>query len=179
MKKLPSADVLPRLIKLDEASGRLFWRERSSDLFSAGKQTADHNCAIWNGRYADKEAFLAIDSVGYRTGSIFDVKVRAHRVVWAITNGEWPTSPIDHRNRNKLDNRPSNLALSNHSLNAFNTGLREDNSSGQKGVTWHKGVGKWMAQITARGQHHYLGVFESVDDAVSARKAAEARLQQR
>jgi hypothetical protein len=39
------------------------------------------------------------------------------------------------------------------------------NSSGFKGVTFDKDLGKWKAQIEHHGKHEYLGVF--VDPAVA------------
>lgn len=42
---------------------------------------------------------------------------------------------IDHINRNTLDNRKSNLRCVRHNDNLCNTGLRSDNTSGEKGIT--------------------------------------------
>ncbi len=49
---------------------------------------------------------------------------------------------------------------------------RSDNTSGQTGVTLKKG--KWCATISFRGYRYRLGVYERLEDAVAARKRAEA-----
>ena len=46
-------------------------------------------------------------------------------------------------------------------------------SSGARGVVWLKNAKKWRAMLTFRGEHHYLGIFNTFDEAVEARRAAE------
>lgn len=46
-------------------------------------------------------------------------------------------------------------------------------SSGARGVVWLKNAKKWRAMLTFRGEHHYLGIFNTFDEAVEARKNAE------
>jgi len=72
---------------------------------------------------------------------------------------------IDHINGNRLDNRIENLRSVNTMQNTYNGRLRSTNTSGAKGVVWHKGARKWMAQIGANGKHYYLGLFASLTEA--------------
>ena len=46
------------------------------------------------------------------------------------------------------------------------------NSSGYNGV-YHSGRGKWRAQIGFKGKMYYLGSFDSIQDAIDARKEGE------
>jgi hypothetical protein len=170
-KHLPKVDVVSKLIFADFETGSLTWLPRTTDFFKDGKQTPEHNCAIWNGRYAHKKALTSIDSNGYQHGSLFGIKVRAHTVIWALHSGEWPSDLVDHINQDRLDNRICNLRIANKSINSMNSKIRSDNTSGYRGVTWHSNVKKWMAQVTKNGKHHYLGVFANLEDAVSARRA--------
>ena len=52
--------------------------------------------------------------------------------------------------------------------------VRSNNSSGVTGVEWRKRDRRWRASICFKGQRQYLGMFERFDDAVAARKNAEA-----
>lgn len=52
---------------------------------------------------------------------------------------------------------------------------RKGNTSGVRGVSWHKGEKKWQARITFRGQTISLGYFEKLGDAAQARKNAEEK----
>lgn len=67
----------------------------------------------------------------------------------------------DHKNRNTLDNRRRNLRLSNMQQNQANKPRNADNTSGYKGVFYHKLRGKWMAQIVAGGKQQYLGIYST------------------
>lgn len=49
-----------------------------------------------------------------------------------------------------------------------------NNTSGIRGVYWMKG--KWSAKIVFQKKQYHLGSFDSIDDAVSARKEAESLL---
>ena len=53
--------------------------------------------------------------------------------------------------------------------------VRKNNTSGVPGVEWHARKQRWRATICFKGKRHYLGVYTRFDDAVKARKDAEAR----
>lgn len=92
----------------------------------------------------------------------------AHRVAWLIVNGEWPKSELDHINGNRLDNRICNLREATPHQNQANKGMRSDNTSGVKGVTWDKSRGKWMAAISFYGRHVFLGRYSTINAAEKA-----------
>lgn len=50
-----------------------------------------------------------------------------------------------------------------------------DKKSGHVGVAWHKGHQKWIAYITISGKQKYLGTFDKIEDAISARENAESK----
>lgn len=98
----------------------------------------------------------------------------AHRLAWLYMTGGWPPKQIDHINGNKLDNRWNNLRLADPSQNNANCPARARNTSGFKGVTWHKRNRRWQAQIRVRGKPIYLGQFDKIEDAAQAySRAAE------
>jgi len=75
---------------------------------------------------------------------------------------------VDHINRNCLDNRKVNLRIAAPSINGYNCRMHRDNSSGYRGVFWHKKSRKWMAQFLYHGEHIYCGSFNNLLDAVFA-----------
>lgn len=57
----------------------------------------------------------------------------------------------------------------------INQGMLSNNTSGVKGVYWHKSREKWMALITVSKRRIYLGSFKDKEDAIKARKNAELK----
>lgn len=109
----------------------------------------------------------------------------AHKIAWLIHYGEWLSYPefeIDHDNRNRSDNRISNLRKVTKSQNQRNAGMRVSNTSGVHGVNWKPkynktpGDGRWVARIWNGPKHVYLGSFKTLYEASIARKAAERAL---
>ena len=111
-----------------------------------------------------KNGYLSVGSKG--------VKAYAHRIVWFMHNGEIPSGfDIDHINHNRLDNRIENLRLASRSENLKNKGVVLS-SSGEMGVYWSKAAGKWEASLQVDGRKVYLGLFDTVELAKSARTEA-------
>jgi hypothetical protein len=100
-------------------------------------------------------------------------KYFAHRLIWLLINGEWPSGQIDHIDGNGLNNRVENLRDVSQSENLKNSRAHLNNSSGETGVFWHKRWEKWRAQIRANGKANHLGYFQSVDEAADAYKSAK------
>lgn len=71
----------------------------------------------------------------------------------------WPF--VDHINGNGLDNRRCNLRPADKTTNGQNRTRTCANTSGYKGVTWHKQGRKWAAQLQATGRRIHLGLFDS------------------
>lgn len=84
---------------------------------------------------------------GYREISIKGKKYYAHRLAWLYMTGSWPKEHIDHINGNPSDNRFCNLREATRSQNMHNQGVCSNNTSGYKGVCWHKSNQKWEACI--------------------------------
>jgi hypothetical protein len=94
------------------------------------------------------------------------------RVVWAMHYGEDAPGLIDHWNRDSTDDRIDNLRIATSSQNNANSTIRSDNSSGFKGVSWHKANKKWVAGIRVNGVRTYLGSFTDPEIAHAACVAA-------
>jgi hypothetical protein len=113
---------------------------------------------------------------GYRQIKIDGRVYLAHRLAWMYMYGDWPSSILDHVNRNRTDNRLINLRLSNLYLNRQNVDLQRNNTSGVRGVTWNTALQKWHARISSGGRRHHLGWFDSFESAKRARENAEINL---
>lgn len=168
-KTLPSKEELEKLLRYEPKTGLLFWRKRTEDLFITGGHTASHTCAKWNGRFAGQEALVKMGH-GYRCGRLNRDYVMAHRVIWKLMTGSDPIQ-VDHIDGDRSNNRWTNLRNVTASENRRNTARRSDNTSGVVGVFWNKQTKKWSANIVLKTVH--LGSFNSFDEAVAARKAAE------
>jgi len=74
----------------------------------------------------------------------------------------------DHIDMNGLNNQRKNLRVATKGQNEANQIKYRNNTSGFKGVSWHKGTEKWEAKIMVNSQSKYLGLFNSRIDAAHA-----------
>lgn len=179
------SDITPQLCRqllcYEAATGKLYWRDRPSSMYSdsrchGGVRTAAWAASAWNARHAGKEAFTALNEDGYRVGTILGVMVRAHRVAWAVYHGAWPPEQIDHVNGDRGDNRLLNLRAVPNCLNHRNEGRPKNNTSGVTGVHWCKQTRRWRATIKVNYRNRCLGRFDTLEEAAEAREKAKAAL---
>jgi hypothetical protein len=159
--------ILRQILRYDPDTGKLFWRHRSSGFF-----LAHGTCASWNSKFAGREAFTYTTRHGYKQGAVFNRLYLAHRVIWAIQTGEWPTGEIDHADCNGCNNSWANLRKATRCENISNTRRRADNTSGVKGVNWDAARGKWKARINTERREVSLGRFDSLEAAAAAVREA-------
>lgn len=91
----------------------------------------------------------------------------AHRLAWLYITGEWPKDRIDHKNKIRSDNRWSNIRSASNGQNSANCKVRRTNFLGVKGVRLHE-CGKYTARICKNGKSYYLGLFDTIEQAVEA-----------
>lgn len=76
---------------------------------------------------------------------------------------------VDHISHNTLNNSKNNLRICDHSENNFNRLASNPNSkTAIRGITFNKKNAKYKAQFTFRGEHHFLGYFDKLEDAQDA-----------
>lgn len=163
-------EYLRECLAYDKASGELTWLSRPREHFATEPASR-----IWNTKFAGSKALTATHGSGYRHGTINNRRYLAHRVIWSIVYGEWPTEDIDHINGNRADNRIENLRAVSRAENLRNMKLYNNNTTGVMGVYWHKNTGKWRSLIKVNGKSIHLGLFESIEDAAAARAEAEKK----
>lgn len=98
--------------------------------------------------------------------------IKMHRLVMGVDNSN---IHIDHVNHITFDNRKINLRPCGAAENNWNVGKRIDNKSGYPGVCWHKRDSCWEAYIQVHKKPLYLGRFDSLEEAIRARKDAEEK----
>lgn len=162
-------ELLRQLLRYEPETGKLFWKPRTPDMFQEGAKSQAHQCAAWNAKWADKQTFLHSNNRGYIAANIMGFGFLAHRVAWAISHGRWPIGEIDHVNRDRADNRISNLRDVNHAENCSNSGPMKRSKSGHRGVHFCPKRNKWIAQLVVNGTHHWLGAHETKQQAIDAR----------
>lgn len=86
-----------------------------------------------------------------------------------------PGLEIDHIDGNGLNNSRSNLRIVTHAQNAMNRTISKNNTSGFKGVSWHRVAKKWRSSIGFMGKSIIIGMFDSRIDAANAYKQAEIK----
>lgn len=140
------------------------------DLRDALHYSPDTGIFVWktsrHGRCQKGMTAGKLNGHGYRQIGFEKKNFMAHRLAWAFEYGEWPNGDVDHINRDKDDNRITNLRLATQSQNNANQGMYCTNTSGFKGVTRLRYA--WQAQIQVNGKNHYLGSFRSKEDAARA-----------
>lgn len=171
-----ACEVLQNLLEYNPETGKLFWIARPVSMFGSSKYgSAEAVARTWNSQNAGKEAFTSTTCFGYRQGCILGRRKEAHRVIWALHYGEWPTGEIDHVNGVRDDNRIANLRHVSRAGNQRNKKRQANNTSGAPGIYFDKPTKSWRAQITVNRVRMHIGLYATFDEAVAARKAAEAR----
>ncbi len=109
---------------------------------------------------------------GYFQIGILGRRYPLQRIIYLHVTGYWPRNLIDHINGNRTDNRWCNLRDATHSQNGANSRVLANNTSGFKGVFFHRG--KWVAAIKQKDRRVHIGCFDTREGAAAA-YAAKAR----
>jgi len=146
-------DLLNELFLYDE--GKLYWKVRKAYHTKIGSEAG------------------SINNQGYRLIEINGKNYSVQKLVMLIHNIAVPKEmEIDHINQNRLDNRIENLRIVSRQENMKNKKKYKNNTTGYSGVTFRKG--RYEVRISVKGNRIHLGVFKDFDDAVEAKKLAEA-----
>ena len=77
---------------------------------------------------------------------------------------------VDHIDNTRTNNNINNLRWATFQENNFNSCLASNNTSGFKGISFHKRDKKWEAKIRVNGKKYHLGNFDNIEEAIKARQ---------
>ena len=133
----------------------------------AARTRREGDCTVWTGN---------LSRAGY--GSlVYRGRVQpAHRVAWKIAHGDIPKGvEIDHKCHNRACVKLEHLREATRTQNMWNlSGAQSGSKTGVRGV-YETRYGRFMAKVTHLGVTHYLGTFETLEEAknVVSKKRAE------
>jgi hypothetical protein len=116
-----------------------------------------------------------IDTNGYKIVGLQIGKTRKwyrlHRII-ALAFIPNPDNKlcVDHVDNDRTNNNVSNLRWVTNQQNDFNRQISSNNTSGVKGVTWHKQKQKWQAQMKINGKSIHIGHYKTLEEAKQARQ---------
>jgi hypothetical protein len=145
----PTADDVRRVLDYDANTGIFTWRHRRP-------------ASNFNARFAGKQAGSMYGRAGEQYRRIEwngGKRYFASHLAWLLVVGEWPRNQLDHINLDKDDNRIANLRAATPSQNMCNRPIFKNNTSGAKGVYYHKRDGRWYASIRVNNKSIHLGSF--------------------
>lgn len=146
---------LREILDYDSETGVFTWKVATAHRVKVGQQAGSP------------------DSNGYITIRIDGKLYYAHRLAWFYVHGVWPTKHLGHENQIKHHNWIKNLRDSTPAQNLQNRGKQRNNTSGFKGVSFHKQCNKWVARIKIGKMYVHLGLFPTPELASAAYIAAQ------
>jgi len=148
------------LLHYNPETGEFTWLERKPSDFKA-----NWICYAWNARFSGKPAGTV--NHGYISIWIDGKGRQAHRLAFLFMTGSVPPM-VDHRDRVKTNNAWDNLRCASMKHNRANTNVRRGNTSGFKGVSFHRREGKYRARIGISGTVRQIGNFDCPREAAKA-----------
>ena len=158
MKPTFTLERLKQLLHYDPLTGHFTWLVRRNQNSAPGKRAG------------------VVGANGYTYVCLDQRKYLAHRLALFYANGEWPAKLLDHKHGDK-GAALSRLRPADKSQNGANRGKPSNNTSGFKGAFYDKKAQVWFSQIQYRKRLHYLGRYESAEDAHEAYSLVAEMLQ--
>jgi hypothetical protein len=115
------------------------------------------------GDIAGKNSF---DLHGYQCTKLHGKIYRVHRLIYLWHYGSLPHI-VDHENRDKADNRISNLRAATDQQNKANNSSNKS-STGFKGARRVKNTERYSAAISVNNRQKHLGTFATPEEAAVA-----------
>ena len=124
--------------------GKLFWKVAKAKRLKLNQEAGCHK---------EKGYFhIGIDGTNYLL----------HRLIFCMHYGYMPEF-VDHIDGNPSNNKIENLRAATRSQNNCNSKIQKNNTSGIRGVSWHKTKNKWQVRCQANKKNINLGYFEDFE----------------
>jgi len=130
----------------DHKDGHLYWKK----------------VAHPNKQYLVGQEVGCIHQTGYRHVTWKGKVHKVHRLIFLLEHGYMPKE-IDHINGNRQDNRLENLREVTRSQNQYNKTICSNNTSGSRGVSWHKKSNSWVVRISVNHKNKSIGYFKDLE----------------
>lgn len=144
-----------KFFNYDEESGLLSWRLPTSKA-KVGSPVGS-NC-----------------DTGYLRIKVGSKHYAIHRLIWLMKTGKFPDQ-IDHIDHVRSNNVWANLREVTQTENMYNKGKYKNNTTGVVGVCYETRCSKFRAYIKIPSGNKHLGYFDTIEEATTARKAAEVQ----
>jgi hypothetical protein len=141
----------------DYKDGSLYWKKNTTSRNTIGKLAG------------------ALDSKGYKQIRFDGKLTHEHRLIFFMFHGYCPEC-VDHIDGNKLNNRITNLREASSAENQYNTKIRTDNTSGVKGLNFHKDSNMWYVRVQKDGVRYDGGLFKNKDEAMAKAESLREKL---
>ena len=160
------------LVSGDTTSCGCYQRDRSTTHGKTGSREYVAWCAmLTRGRNKNQS--------GYKNYGGRGISISHDWLDFAAFYKDMGDKPAPNYSIERVDNdkgySKDNCVWADRASQAINQRIRGDNKTGCKGVYYRKDVGKYSASIQRDKKRINLGLYESLDDAVSARKLAEKK----
>lgn len=123
------------------------------------------------------EVFGKIYDSGYRVGRLCGKNYKNANLVYLYHKNILPNYCLDHKDRNKSNDKIDNLREATRTQNMWNVGSFGGRSA-YKGVNYQKDKGKWRARYKDHGKRFHVGYYDTEEEAAKAYDVATAVLHQ-
>lgn len=100
----------------------------------------------------------------YKNGKKLGKDIRLHKLIMKYDG----KLPIDHIDRNPLNNKEENLRLSTIAKNGQNRAVGSNSRIGVRGLNWNKNAKKYQARVQFNGKRKTIGFFENIEEGEKA-----------
>lgn len=166
-KKEKKSDIM----RLKRSKQTTIWREKGNIVEFRVSNVDEYGlCDIEDWNEIKKHSWY-MNQGGYLTTYIDKKQVRLHHLILPNKEGY----VVDHVNRNKLDNRKTNLRYATDRANAINRDKPCNNRTGRIGVGFSTKLNKYIAYININKKRKQLGKYKTLEEAIVAREEAEEK----